>query len=420
MNISKISRSLVVVIFVALIIFVGILDYKLLNLKDSVNSKYTNVEKLVYAAIVVILVSIYIYIKDKLYKKKIKRSIGLIYRYVYISIILILSKFIFVFENDITYSALQLVSFILISYCIGIILKKIIFNVSKSDMLSIFAVFAYSLFPIGNTDMSYMIKTSLYTLVFLSCILLLQVLIDELKQRGIKNKKYIVISCVLGVFVSISILFGVSPFVWAIFGIGSMFLSYNLDNTHINFPKVMMSKLGQKKKEFLYKIERINISKLLISIIVVAIVTFILVFAFKGIFYNLLVEKSNNYYVNDIVKNLDNLNLANIDKNLNFSSAVQFYNNFLSYSKTYYMVLIVYIIFMEILAIVLKRRYDTKSTMMKLFFILFINSIMIFKIDLSLYEPMFTVLLLLIAIVNTSNIYLNREERIKMLVAQKV
>ena len=72
---------------------------------------------------------------------------------------------------------------------------------------------------------------------------------------------------------------------------------------------------------------------------------------------------------------------------------------------------------MEILAIALKRRYDTKSTMMKALFLFILNSIYLFNLNVAFYEPLLTVLIVLIAIVNTSNIYLNREERVKMLVA---
>ena len=54
---------------------------------------------------------------------------------------------------------------------------------------------------------------------------------------------------------------------------------------------------------------------------------------------------------------------------------------------------------------------------MKVFYILIYLSISIFKLDISNYQTILTVFLILIAIVNTSNIYLNREERIKMLVA---
>ena len=83
----------------------------------------------------------------------------------------------------------------------------------------------------------------------------------------------------------------------------------------------------------------------------------------------------------------------------------------------FYILLFIYIIFMEILAICLHRRYDTKSTLMKTILLCLYASIVIFNMNIYYFQPVITILLILIAIVNTSNIYLNREERIKMLVA---
>ena len=54
---------------------------------------------------------------------------------------------------------------------------------------------------------------------------------------------------------------------------------------------------------------------------------------------------------------------------------------------------------------------------MKLFFILLYICISVFGLDITHYQMILTVFLILISIVNTSNIYLNREERVKMLVA---
>ena len=122
---------------------------------------------------------------------------------------------------------------------------------------------------------------------------------------------------------------------------------------------------------------------------------------------------------NDLVYNLVNFNtsIKSIDISTFVSDIFSNTDKFLQNSRTYYLVILVYIVFIEVLAIVLRRRYDTKSTVMKVLFILFYLSISLFKLDISNYQTILTVFLILIAIVNTSNIYLNREERIKMLVA---
>ena len=97
MNISKISRSLVVVLFVALIIFIGYEDVILL-LNNSNNSATLNILKVVYIIVTILFVALYVYIKDKLYRKKVKRNISLVYRYVYISFIVVIMSIISIYK----------------------------------------------------------------------------------------------------------------------------------------------------------------------------------------------------------------------------------------------------------------------------------------------------------------------------------
>ena len=63
---SKISRSLVVALFVALILFLGISDFTYINnIGNSVNSA-SNLMKIGYVFVVIILVSLYTYVKEKI------------------------------------------------------------------------------------------------------------------------------------------------------------------------------------------------------------------------------------------------------------------------------------------------------------------------------------------------------------------
>ena len=88
-NLSKISRSIIVVFFIAVMIFLG---YQ--NILLSVNKvdttvpidfiKISNLAKVIYVFILIMLVIMYVYIKEKLYKIKLKRSLSLFYRYVYL------------------------------------------------------------------------------------------------------------------------------------------------------------------------------------------------------------------------------------------------------------------------------------------------------------------------------------------------
>ena len=418
MNISKISRSLVVAIFIVNIVFFGILDFKMLVSKDQeVTSQFTNLTKLGYVALVIILVLLYIYIKDKLYKKKIKRKVGLVFRYIYVSIVLIASKIGIVYLQGIQFTNKEFITYVLISFITGIIIKKIIFNVSKSDMLSVLATFSYALLPSSVVLGSSLILASSFSLVFFAGLLTLQILIDELKQRGIKTQKYVVESTILGIIIGVSMVFGINPCVWIAFAIVSIIVASNLDNTHISFPKKMMDSISQKGRERLYTIERININKLIVSICIVFIFAVTIYFISKFMLETFENKQIDNYYINSIIDTFNKNNDLNLVQEKSITSLSNFYNKFISNYKTFYMFCIIYIIFMEILAIALKRRYDTKSTMMKALFLFILNSIYLFNLNVAFYEPLLTVLIVLIAIVNTSNIYLNREERVKMLVA---
>lgn len=409
MSISKISRSLVVVLFVALIIFMGYEDVILL-LNNSSNSTILNILKVVYIIVTFLLVALYVYIKDKLYRMKIKRNISLIYRYIYISFIVIVMSIISIYKYLYLIDNLTLGIYVLLKFIIGLILKKIIFNVSKSDILSVLGLFGFAMLPCVYFDINILFTNLINTLVVFIAILIIQKLIDELKQRGIKNKKYLFLSLLLGIFIGFTIILGISAYLWGLIALMSLILTVNLDKTHLDFPKKIITFANQKIKDALYKVERININKLVFSIFVITIVACIVSFIGRILVLNI-----------DFLKESLVFNLNTGISNFNISNAIyNFVNNtkiLLSTSRTYYILIFAYIVFIEVLAVVLHRRYDTKSTIMKLFFILLYISISIFDLNITNYQTILTVLLILISIVNTSNIYLNREERIKMLVA---
>lgn len=211
MSISKISRSLVVVLFVALIIFMGYEDVILL-LNNSSNSTILNILKVVYIIVTFLLVALYVYIKDKLYRMKIKRNISLIYRYIYISFIVIVMSIISIYKYLYLIDNLTLGIYVLLKFIIGLILKKIIFNVSKSDILSVLGLFGFAMLPCVYFDINILFTNLINTLVVFIAILIIQKLIDELKQRGIKNKKYLFFSLLLGIFIGFTIILGISAY----------------------------------------------------------------------------------------------------------------------------------------------------------------------------------------------------------------
>lgn len=212
----------------------------------------------------------------------------------------------------------------------------------------------------------------------------------------------------IGILVAFNSVLGVNIKVWGIVAVVSIFITTNLDSTHFNFSNHMKERIDPKKVDGILKIERINISKLIISIIISTIVSIL--------FYNLvnlLLKGLENYTIVQNILELKNTNILN----MNYYNFYEYVRDFVSFSKTYYMVLFVYILLMEGLAVLLQRRYDTKSTIIKLIFITLFIVMSITGQNIYYYQPLFSILLGLIAIVNTTNIYYNREERIKMLVA---
>lgn len=409
MSLSKISRSIVVALFVVMIIFFSFMDIKVINSNTEVTSNVTsNIAKIIYVVILISLVLIYMYIKEKLYRVKVKRKISLIYRYIYITIVIVTLSLLLILDKINSFSKVSLLIYIIMSILTGFIVKRIIFNVSKSDMLSVLGMFSHSMLLNIIDDRSVLFNSVFLEFSVLLAIYIMQKLIDELKQRGIKTKKYINLAIILGIVISFTYVFGVDVKIWIVVAILSIFITSNLDTTHFNFSSNVTKKVGQKRKDGILKIERINISKLVISIIIIGMVIAISVFIFSFI-----LNRINNVQIFENIKNIN----FNSKYEFSFENIKSYTTNFVSMSKTYYIILFVYILFMEVLAIILRRRYDTKSTIIKLIFILLYIYTVGVKINLYYYQPLFSIMLVLIAIVNTTNIYYNREERIKLLVS---
>lgn len=414
MNRSKISRSIVVVIFVVVVIFFSYIDVSLIfDKSDSANSTISGFIKVGYVFSILALVLLYLYIKDKLYKMKIKRKISFIYRYMYIIVALVITRGIAAKSILNLFSKSENIIYFIACVLTGIIIKRIIFNISKSDTLSVLVMFSYALFPAIVQPKVEIIHSTFIMFFFFLAVLLLQFLIDELKQRGVRTKKYLWLSLLLGMFAGISITLGIPFYVWGITIISLLLTTVQLDNTHISFPKVLMSSLTQEGRENLYKIERININKVYISIIVILVTIGITVLPTNYIFKKAWIGTQEIQQIVTISEQVPVISLAEI----NFEQTTINAKALLGYAKMFYLILFVYILLMEALTIILRRRYDTKTTSIKVLFITLVSMIITQNLNTLLYGPIVTMLMVIIAIINTSNIYLNREERVKMLVA---
>ena len=413
MSVSKISRSLIVAIFTALIILICI---------NGVYQNYSNISnsfdmsRIVYAIMLIVFSALYAIIKEKFSKKRIKKKISLTYRYIYLIVISFFVKIVSIMINIPDISVIYIITCSLIGTLSSVFIKRIIYNVSKSDMLSVLGMFMFAFLPnITYNKLEYVRSISMVAIILLT-IMILQRLIDELKQPNLKTMKYIKLSIIIGALVGLSILTGVFSVIFIISFIILLFITENLDKTNVNFPNKVTNKLRQKNKEALYRLERIYINKKYISVLIIILTATVIFFLCGGLLKLINNDSLNNIFINNSSKDL----VINIDKSMNnidicLNSVKLGINNIVSNSKMYYTILAIYIIVLEILTIVLHRRYDTKSTMLKAMFILFTLCGSIFMYNISLYYLIYTSLFILIAITNTSNIYLNRDERIKLL-----
>ncbi|MEG1009916.1 MAG: hypothetical protein RSF67_08945, partial [Clostridia bacterium] len=192
MNFNKISRALIVIVFTIAIIFLNCIDVILIS--DNLSLKFS----IFYGVIVIMLMVLYAILKEKLYYKKVNRKVNLCYRYIYLITSVIILKLTFIYKYIDNISEIRLIFVLLASIVSAILIKKIIFNISKSDMLSVIGMILYTTIPV--------ITVSIYNitvnLIFLFVIYLTLIIIDELKQLGIKSKKYLYLSILTGVFVS--------------------------------------------------------------------------------------------------------------------------------------------------------------------------------------------------------------------------
>jgi hypothetical protein len=314
-------------------------------------------------------------------------------------------------------SKITIIVFAIISVLSAVILKKIIYNISKSDILSIVGMLMYALLPNIITDKFIYFNMSMLTLFILLSIMYMQKLIDELKQLGIKTRKYMFLSLVTGIFVGVTMLFNLNSIIWIVLVLSLIFITSNLDKTHINFSNKIINNLRQKNKEMLYSVERIYVNKIFISVVIILLTSYL-----SYSLLNIVILKTFNMPIlTDVISNINSTTNNNVIDNIKLFKTIESGNiisnfqNFVGNSKGYYLVLCMYILFIEILTVFLRRRYDTKSTIIKILFILIVTFYILFGLNMLVYSQILTVLLILISIINTSNLYLNRDERIKLL-----
>ena len=414
MIISKFSRGLVVCIFSALMLCLMYLDLQsVITSSTQFGSLFL---KILYIISIFAIIFAYSVIKERLSKKNVNKKRNAFIRYTFIVLFSFVIKLLIGIFTDPKQAILNAFVFAVLSLVNAVVLKKIIYNISKSDVLSALGMVMYVFLPNISFNRNVSLKAYILTFTILMIIMFMQKIIDELKQIGIKNKKYIVLSLICGLFVTLSMLLGVNVLVWIVALFVTLISTSNLDKTHINFSNKFINMLRQKSKELLYRFERIYINKVLIVLFVMFIEVFLLYTFANFLIYNVINNEGIINFVNNIKVVTNNVSISfDLVRNSDFTVIFANLKMLVSNTKIYTFILTIYIIFIEILNVVLRRKYDTKSTIIKAIFVLTILAFAIFNLDYVCYTELFQTFLILIAIINTTNLYLNRDERIKLL-----
>lgn len=412
---SRIICSIITVIYVAVLIAIAVCLVKNnLLVKSNINSYI----KVIYVVFFAACMFMYVWLKKKLNNKVKSTKIIYAYRYMYLAVLILISRIVIAYilkqnevENIIPCNKIGLGSYITygisklvkstfyanlivnssITFGAVILIKRIMFNITKSDFLSGMASTMYILLP---QSMYYIGEYNRYNynlIVVLLGILLLMKLIDQVKQYKLKTNKYIYMAGILGLVAGLDIILGGSYLFWIVTLICIIPAARNIDICHISFGDKIKQKVSFKLRRILCKIEQINISKL--------VNTAIIAISISGIIKLLvvLITASSNYIA--------------------YTSMNEIYNKItqvMMHSRNYYLLIILLVILFDIVGIILKRRTDIKIITMKIINALFAVQ-MVLSADLTYTATLFDTSLVLLLIANICNIYYNREEKIKLL-----
>ena len=207
-----------------------------------------------------------------------------------------------------------------------------------------------------------------------------------MKDFTLKNKKYLIHAIILGVIQGVDVLLGGSYVFWISIMLFVTMAATYVDMTHIKFKQSFIQKLDYKKKIFVSKIERINISKL----IYVSLIS-LCVFGVFAIIYNLCA--TGNFVFKGVLQNLEN-------------NLIQ--------SRTYYIVLIIFALVFEILSVILKRKIDIKMFVIKVSQVA-ASIITAFIANTNYASCLYDTTLVMFVVINICNICYNREDKVKLI-----
>lgn len=381
----------------------------------TVGSSVATYIKVIYIAIFGLCTFAYILMKNKLAKKLSNKSLGIkisqIYYYIYLAVIVFLSRFIAVYMlKDSTINTIapsfsvgvgaylncglgeiignQMYANAIINglLCLiaCILIKKIMLSITENDIVATTAGIMYILLPQSLTYVTRYLRYSYNVVFVLLGVWVFLKIIDETKNFNKKNNKYLIYSVILGAIQVVDIILGGSYVFWACVLVFTALAAMYVDTVHINV--FFKSKLNFELKRLAEKIEKISISKLVcvtgITLAISGIATVI---------YS-LISNANNYQM--------------------FSAQNSI--NILMHSRSYYLVLIICSLVFEIIGIIFNRKLDIKMFTIKLAAVCSM-ALTFFAVDGIYASAVFDVLIILNTVTNICNICYNREERVKLL-----
>lgn len=409
---SRIICSIITVIYLILSVALCLI---VLKSNFETESSIGTCEKVIYVGILAICICAYIFVRNKLARKMSNKEWGVkiskIYYYLYLAVIILVSRFIiaYMLKGDDIVSLVpsfnmglgsylnyglgifirnQMYANVIINtilvFISSVVIKKIVVNITDNDMVATTTSLLYIFAPQSLLLVNNYIRYNYNVLIVLLGIHVLLNIIDEVKKFNKKSNKYLIYSTVLGVIQLLDVIFGGSYILW----LGSMIIAscaiMYTDIVHILIP--FKQKLNYKMKRIAEKIEKINISKLVyvcgISLGISGIATWI---------YSAS-SSANNFTV----------------------FAVQNALAVLQHSRNYYLVLIITALVFEIISVITRRKMDGKIYLIKLMFT--VTAILtFFTVDGIYAAVLFDTLLILNAVMVICNICYNREEKIKLL-----
>lgn len=415
---SKVIRASVATIFLlVLVMVISILTMDSLKVSSNISVHM----KIWYVLTLVIAIVGYGFLKNKLVKMNIKKSIEYIYRYIYLFLITIGTRLIaaYIYQNDIVNQIdlplfgndfgsyfvrflgnvlvnekyAPLIINTAIAFVIAVCIKRIMFNITMNEILSSVAAIIYLFMPLGITSTVIYTSQIFNTVFILLAIYVTLKMIDEVKQHKLNNNKYIHLSLTIAMLYVLDLIFGGTIYMVLCVSFLTMIIGDNIDFIQINFRKSFVDKFDIKIKKIIYKLERLKISKLVIGMF--STIIFILTI---GLIISLVV-KNNNVWI--------------LPADLNITQIIDNIKGCFGESRNYYILAFSLIVILEILGKILDRKKDTKSTFFK---IIFVVALVISGFNNKIYNVyVIDVVTSILLVLNLGNIYYNREEKIKLL-----